>query len=153
MGQLPFWWQRGTLKLTEVKPLAQPHRAETTERGLNPRLSGSEIHAYSPPPSVSCPDEVVLGWDEVENGGDQKEVQYKTFSATWTPQIALCFGAGPINHAKFILLSYVWLAFTIFDLKLMSFLVVVLSTFHLRICLVFSCPTTLHFRCKKWRHW
>lgn len=106
MGLLPFWWQRGTLKHREVKPPAQPHTAETTERGLNPRLSGSGIHAYSPPPSVSCPDEVVLGWDEVKDG-DWKEVQYKTLRTTWTPQISLCIGAGP----SIMLNSYCWVMF------------------------------------------
>lgn len=79
VGQSPFWWQRGTLKHREVKPPAQPHTAETTGGGLSPGLLGSWIH--HPPPSVSCAEEAMLGWDEVKDG-DRKEVQYATLGAT-----------------------------------------------------------------------
>lgn len=152
MGQLPFWWQRGTLKFTEVKALAQPHTAKQQKEGSTPDCRALEsmlivLHHLSPVLMRWCLDEMKLRMVVIKRKVNTKH------SVPPGPQIASCFGAGPISHAKLILLSYVWLAFTVFDLKLMSFLVVVLSTFHLRICLVFSCPTALHFRCTKWRHW
>lgn len=59
------------------------------------------LHHLSPVLMRWCLDEIKLRMVVIKRKVNTKH------SVPPGPQIASCFGAGPINHAKFILLSYV----------------------------------------------